>query len=225
MALTVSQALALTQQLQIDGDKLRAIVQGDAATVVETEGGPVPSLAKRLAELAGDVGGPAAVGEIPVDRFGDAGGEVFLGGPAEFGLEFRAVDRVATVVAGAVSDVGDLGGVGFAVGARGFFVEEGADGVNDFDVRFFIQAPDVIGFAEATFLKDEPDGGGVVLDVEPVADLHAVAVHRQGLACQCVDDHQGDEFFRKMVRAVVVGAICREDGQTVGVVVGADQVV
>ena len=165
------------------------------------------------------------MGEIPVDRFGDAGGEVFLGGPAEFGLEFRAVDRVATVVTGAVSDVGDLGGVGFTVGARGFLVEEGADGVNDFDIRFFVQAADVVGLAEAAFLEDEPDRGGVVFDVEPVADLHAVAVDGEMFSLEGVEDDERDKFFGEVIRAVVVRAVRREGREMVGVLERADEVV
>src|SRR5690606_38942404 len=65
-----------------------------------------------------DVRGPVAVRQVPVDGAGDAGFEGFLRFPAEFALEFCAVDRVAAVVAGAVGDVGDLFGVGAAVASR-----------------------------------------------------------------------------------------------------------
>jgi hypothetical protein len=172
-----------------------------------------------------DLSGPMAVGEIPIDGFGDAGGEIFLGRPAEFRLEFRAVDGVAAVVAGAVGDVGDLGCVGPAVGAGRLLVEEGADGVNDFDVRFFIQAPDVIGFAEATFLKDEPDGGGVVLNVKPVADLSAVAVDGEIFSLEGVEDDERDEFFREVKGPVVIRAVRREGWEMVSVLERTDEVV
>ena len=53
----------------------------------------------------------------------------------------------------------------------------------------------------------------------------AVAIDRQRLARQGVDDHQRDQLFGKVVRAVVVGAVGGEHRQAVGVVVGAHQVV
>ena len=65
----------------------------------------------------------------------------------------------------------------------------------------------------------------MVLDVEPVAHLQAVAVDRQGLAGQRVDDDQRDQLFGEVVGAVVVGAIGGEHRQAVGVVPGAHQVV
>ena len=65
----------------------------------------------------------------------------------------------------------------------------------------------------------------MVLDVEPVAHLLAVAVDRQRLAGEGVDDHQRDQLLGKMKRAVVVGAVGRQHRQAVGVMPGADQVV
>ena len=62
-------------------------------------------------------------------------------------------------------------------------------------------------------------------DVEPVADLEAVAVDRERLAGEGVVDHQGDELFGELIRAVVVGAVGDERGQAIGVVPGADEVV
>jgi hypothetical protein len=104
-------------------------------------------------------------------------------------------------------------------------VEEGADGVNDFDVRFFVQAADVVGLADAAFLEDEPDGGGVVFDVEPVADLHAVAVDGEIFAFEGVEDDERDEFLREVIRAVVVRAVGRERREMIGVLERADEVV
>src|SRR5262249_38211021 len=126
--------------------------------------------------LGRDLGGPVAVGEVPVDGFLDAGGERLARGPAKLALDLRTIDCVAAVVAGAVGDVGDLIGVFFAVGTRGLLVEQRADRTDDLEVRLLVQAADVVGLADATALEHEPDRGGVVLDEEPVADLHAVAV-------------------------------------------------
>ena len=69
-------------------------------------------------------------------------------------------------------------------------------------------------------------GLAVVAAVLTIAQcLPAVAVHRQGLAGQGVDDHQRDEFFREVVRPIVVGAVGREHRQTISVVVGTHQMV
>ena len=65
----------------------------------------------------------------------------------------------------------------------------------------------------------------MVLDVEPVAHLLAVAVDRQRLAGEGVDDHQRDQLLGEMERPVVVAAVGRQHRQPVGVVPGADQVV
>lgn len=65
----------------------------------------------------------------------------------------------------------------------------------------------------------------MVLHVEPVAHLHAVAVHGQVLAGQCVDDHQRDQLLGEVERAVVVRAVGGDHRQAVGVVPGAHEVV
>ena len=126
---------------------------------------------------------------------------------------------------GAVFDSGDLGAVGGAVSLGAQLVQQSADGVHDFDVGLFVPAADVVDLAELASFQHAADGAAVVLHIQPVAHLHAVAVNRQRFAGQCVDDHQRNELFRKMIRAVVVGAIGGEHRQAVGVVVGAYQVV
>ena len=54
---------------------------------------------------------------------------------------------------------------------------------------------DVVGLPRARAPHDRPDGGGMVLDVEPVAHVLPLAVDRQTLPFQHVQDHEGDELL------------------------------
>ena len=77
----------------------------------------------------------------------------------------------------------------------------------------------------APFSSTELDAPAVVVDVQPVADVPAVAVERHLLAVDQVGDEQRDDLLRVLVRAVVVGAAGDPDVQSVGAVVGpAEQV-
>ena len=78
-------------------------------------------------------------------------------------------------MAGTVRDVGDLILVRLAVRARAEFVEEGAEGMDDVDVGLFVPAADIVNLAHPARFEDAADGAAVVLDVEPVADLLAIA--------------------------------------------------
>ncbi|MND33672.1 hypothetical protein D3C80_242690 [compost metagenome] len=65
----------------------------------------------------------------------------------------------------------------------------------------------------------------MVLDEQPVTHLQPVAVHRQRLACQGIEDHQRNEFFREVERAVVVRAVGDQYRQAISTLPGADQMV
>ncbi|MNE56720.1 hypothetical protein D3C80_1516500 [compost metagenome] len=65
----------------------------------------------------------------------------------------------------------------------------------------------------------------MVLYVQPVANLLAIAIDRQCLAGQRVDDHQRNKLFREVIRTVVVRAVGGQYRQAIGVMVGAHQVV
>jgi hypothetical protein len=57
----------------------------------------------------------------------------------------------------------------------------------------------------------------MVFHVEPIADLLSIAIDRERLAVEGVQDHERDQLFGKMVWAVVVGAVRRESREAVGV--------
>ena len=82
---------------------------------------------------------------------------------------------------------------------------------------------DVVGLAGRAVLQHVADAAREVLHVDPVAHLQAVAVDRQRVAVERVEDHQRDQLLRVLVRAVVVRAAADQRLEPVGVVVGADE--
>ena len=120
---------------------------------------------------------PLGVGQVPLDGFADAGVKGFGGLPAQLGFELAGVDGVAPVVARAVGDVGDLAGVRAAIGLGAHFIEQPTDGLHDLDVGLFVPAAHVVDLAQATGFEHTANRAAVVLDVEPIADLHAIAIN------------------------------------------------
>lgn len=163
--------------------------------------------------------------EIPVDRLFNPGRERFAWRPAEFALQLRAVDRVPSVVSGPVGHVSDLARVRRAVGARRLSIEQGANLPDDLEVRLFVQPTNVVGFTYATALQHEPDRRGVILNIEPVADLPAIAVDGKRFALKGVEDHQWDQLLGEMIGTVVVRAVGGQRQEFVRVMISADQVI
>ena len=74
--------------------------------------------------------------------------------------------------------------------------------------RFVLQAQagHVVRLAAGAMVEHVTHRVGVVVDVEPVALLPAVAVEWQRLVVECVGDEQRDDLLGMLVRAVGVGA-------------------
>ena len=170
-----------------------------------------------VARLGGLLGRapPGLVLDVPVDRLLQALGEVGVGRPpAELALELRAVDGVAAVVAGAVGDPVEVLGVA----AHGL-----EDHAQDRDVVPLAVGPDEVGLPRAALGQDVPDGRGVVLGVDPVADVLALTVELGADAVDDVRDLPGDELLHVLVGAVVVGAVGDRGAQAVGAGPGAHE--
>ena len=127
--------------------------------------------------------------------------------PAELALELRAVDGVAAVVAGAVGDPVEVLGVA----SHGL-----QDHAQDGDVVLLAVRSDEVGLPHAALGEDVPDGAGVVLGVDPVADVLAAAVELGAHAVDDVGDLPGDELLHVLVGAVVVGAVRDRGAKPVG---------
>ncbi len=158
---------------------------------------------------------PGLVGDVPVDGPLEPLGEVGVGRPpAELALELRAVDGVAAVVAGAVGDPVEVLGVA----AHGL-----QDHAQHGDVVLLPVGADEVGLPHPALGEDVPDGRGVVLGVDPVADVLAAAVELGAHAVDDVRDLPGDELLHVLVGAVVVGAVGDRGAQPVGAGPGAHE--
>ena len=158
---------------------------------------------------------PGLVVAVPGYGLGQAGGEVGVRRlPAELGPELGRVDRVAAVVAGAVAHPVEV-----VLGAAEAF----EDLTEHRDVVQLAVGADEVGLADAALGQDGPDGGAVVLGVDPVADVAPVAVELGADAVDEVRDLARDELLNVLVGAVVVGAVGDGGREAEGAGPGAHQ--
>ena len=165
-----------------------------------------PSVA-RLGGLLGRAP-PGLVGDVPVDRLLEPLGEVGVGRPpAQLALELCAVDGVAAVVSGAVCDPVEVLGVA---------AHRLEDHAQDRNVVLLAVGSDEVGLPHVALGEDVPDGAGVVLAVDPVADVLALPVEFRLDPVDDVGDLPGDELLHVLVGAVVVGAVGDRGAKPVG---------
>ena len=142
---------------------------------------------------------PRLVVAVPLDRRGEAGLEVAVGrSPAELGAQLRGVDRIAQVVPGAVGDV---------VVRVARLAHQLEDQLDDVLVVLLAVGADQIGLADLALLEDRQDGRRVVVGVDPVAHVLALAVELGPDAADDVGDLARDELLDVLVRTVVVRAV------------------
>ena len=90
---------------------------------------------------------------------------------------------------------------------------------------FSLPPADVVSFSHSAFGQHRAHRVAVIGDENPVAHILPVAVHGQGLAGPGIQEHERNQFFRKLVRPVVIGAIGGQSRQAVSVVISAHQMV
>src|SRR5262249_22123075 len=155
----------------------RSVISGTRPSPPEAQ-----PLAAILSRLHG--GAPVAVPEVPAHGERESLLEVVARPPAQLLPDARRVDRVAPIVAGAVlHERLELGvareparGEGGVLGRGPLAVEDLAEPVHHLQVRPLVAAANVVLAAPLPLPEREEDAAAVVFDVEPVADVAAIAV-------------------------------------------------
>ncbi len=107
--------------------------------------------------------------------------------------------------------------------------EQTVDGVDedvdDVDVLPLVETTYIICICHLAFMEDKIDSTGVILYVQPVANIQAFAINRQWFAMANVVDEEWDELLWELVRTIVVGAVGHDGRHAVCVVESAYEVV
>ena len=162
----------------------------------------IPSLALLLVTCLGRGLGrfpPRAVLRVPFDRLRETRFEVGVPRrPAQFGAQFGRVDRVAAVVARTVLDP-----VERVLRLSHHLQDHAQYG----DVVLLAVGADQVRLADAALGEDRPHARAVVLGVDPVAHVLALAVQLRTLPVQDVRDLARDELLHMLEGTVVVRAV------------------
>ena len=130
-----------------------------------------------------------------IETLGEAGMDRL---PAELVLELGGIDGIAAVMAGAVAN--PVEGVGRLTHAL-------ENGTKHVDVVLLAVGSDEVGLADAALGEDVPHGARVILGVDPVADVLAVAIEFGADATEDVGDLARDELLYVLIGTIVVGAV------------------
>ena len=155
---------------------------------------PVHFLVILLVVAARDVVEPFLVVEVPAYRLLDAFLKLQGRFPAEFLLELGGVDRIAGIVAQAVSHVGDEVHI-LTFGATQKSIHRLDDDLDDIDVLPFVEATDIVGFSDLAVMENHVDSAGMVFHKEPVAYVFALAVNRERFLVANIVDEKRNQLF------------------------------
>src|SRR5258708_3601010 len=175
--------------------------------------------------ITGDIRNPFLIVEVPADRLAQTALERFLRLPTKLALDLARINPVAPIVAGPILHESDLLPIGLAVAAGLALVKDVTYEMHHLKVRLLVRGADIIGLARPASLQHAPDCSTVVRNVEPVTNVLAIAVDRQRFSGESEANDKRDQFFRELIRAVIVGAIGGERRQSVGAVIGAHQLI
>ena len=154
----------------------------------------VPGLGRGLGGLP-----PRTVLRVPLDRLREARLEVrVLRRPAELGAQLGRVDRVTAVVARTVLH---------PIERVLVLPHHPQDHAQHGDVVLLAVRADQIRLADTALRQDRPHAAGMVLRMDPVAHVLAIAIQLRAKTLEDIRDLARDELLHVLVRAVVVRAV------------------
>ena len=83
----------------------------------------------------------------------------------------------------------------------------------------------VIRLGNLSLMENQFDRPGVILDIEPVTDILPFSIDRKRTTLPDVVDEQRNQFFRELVRTVIVRAVRHDRRHPVGVMIGPDKMI
>src|SRR5262249_44490617 len=99
------------------------------------------------------------------------------------------------------------------------------DDMHNVEVLPVTKATNIVGIAHLSMTENNIDGRAVIFNIEPVAHVRTITVHRDGLSLQTRTDNGGYKLLIMLVRAIFIGTVRQGCWQPVGLVVRPYQMV
>src|ERR1700730_16199136 len=127
---------------------------------------------------------PPLVVKVPRDRLAQPGVKRLARLPAQLVSDFGGIHGIAAVVPWSIGNEGYQPLVRPMRRGRQHLVEQSADRGHDTEIGPLGIAADIVVLSHPCLRKDNVEGAGVVLDMEPIADVVALAIDRDRFAVQ-----------------------------------------
>src|SRR5207253_1957318 len=75
---------------------------------------------------------------------------------------------------------------------------------HDVDIASFVPGSDVVDRARSPILQCQQNRSAMVLHIDPVADITAIAIDWNALVLERIGQHQGQEFLRELAWPIVI---------------------
>ena len=103
------------------------------------------------------------------------------------------------------------------------FVQKGKNLAHNFQIGTFRAAAEIVDFTGLAVFNGRQDAQAMVTDINPVAHVLAISIYGQRLILAGAFKHEWNEFFRKLVRSVIIGAAGGDDRKIIGMKIGPGQ--
>ena len=161
---------------------------------------------------------PGFIAQVPAHRSLEADFQRGRCFPVQLRSNSRRVDGVSQIMPGSVGD--EFYQIGVGTRSRGQFVHDPANQMHQIDIPRFRITADIVASADLSPAKDGEQRVGVILHVEPVANILSRAVDGYRFPHQRLQDHHWQKLFRKLERTIVVRTIRQQDGKIIGLAPG-----
>ena len=99
------------------------------------------------------------------------------------------------------------------------------DHFDEVNVLPFVEAADVVGVGNLSFMEDKVYCPCMIFYKKPVADILTLSIDRKRLAVADIVDEKRDQFFRELVGTIIIGAVGDDRRHSVCVMVSKHEVV
>ena len=104
-------------------------------------------------------------------------------------------------------------------------VHQFTDQGDDVDIGPLIVATNIVGVVSPAIADDKVNASVMVIYIKPVADLFTIPINRKFFSIKAVSNNKWDQFFWKLVRAIVVRAVTDGGIKTIGMVIAANDMI